>query len=667
MKRILHVLIVCSTIGFLFSNSVSAQPAVGDRLFFVSPAGDDGGDGSIQAPFATLSRARDAVREWKQSNGLKQPVTVFLREGTYFLTEPLTFGPQDSGVEAAPVTYSAYRDETAVISGGVRLPKLSESSGAGVAAIPESINGGRAFYQLFVNGERRTRARTPDEGYYHFDGSLTLADPAYFPYKEGDILPAWAERGDVEINALSKWAGFRMPITAIDAEKHLATVSKAVSQSSWSGKKDNRYWIENAPECLDAPGEWFFDSKTRELKYLPESGETVGELELIAPAIERLIVIEGDPQNGAFVEHLQFKNLTFSHTRAYQLDEGYPELQAAYQVPAAFSAIGASYCLVDGCRFVNLGNYAVEFSRGCKNNTISYNLMAGLGAGGVKIGETANREDEASRTEYNVVSDNDIHDIGVLYPAAVGVWIGLSAHNQAIHNLVYDTYYTAFSVGWSWGYNPTNCHDNLIAYNHAYNIGRGVLSDMGGVYTLGYQPGTVVRNNHFHHVVSYDYGGWGLYTDEGSTGTVWENNVIHHCKTAGFHQHYGKENIIRNNIFALNTEQQLQRTRNEEHLSFYFENNIVYWKQGVLLGSNWKENKYKFDNNVYWNPDQSDFKFSQWTWDEWRAKGQDEHSVIADPLFADPENGDFTLAPESPALKLGFKPIDMSEIGPRKR
>jgi parallel beta-helix repeat protein len=179
-----------------------------------------------------------------------------------------------------------------------------------------------------------------------------------------------------------------------------------------------------------------------------------------------------------------------------------------------------------------------------------------------------------------------------------------------------------------------------------------------------------VRNNLIHDVNAFTYGGWGLYTDEGSTGIVLENNVVYRCKSAGFHQHYGKENILRNNIFAFGKEHQLMRTRPESHTSFIFTNNIVYFNSGDLLGSDWSNEHYVIDGNTYFDTrlaaDTNGLKFAGLPLAQWRERGHDQHSVIADPQFISPEKGDFALKSASPALKNGFHPIDLSQVGIRK-
>jgi len=331
---------------------------------------------------------------------------------------------------------------------------------------------------------------------------------------------------------------------------------------------------------------------------------------------------------------------------------------------------GMTDCVIEHCTLTRLAGYGIDLGRGCQRNRIVGNEMFDLGAGGVRVGETVLRNGAFDATHGNVITDNHLHHLGRLYPPAVGVFIIQSATNRVAHNHIHDLYYTAVSVGWTWGYRDSPCHDNVIEFNHMHDIGLGLLSDMGAVYTLGPQPGTVVRNNLIHDVTSFTYGGWGLYTDEGSTGIVLENNIVYRCKSAGFHQHYGKENVIRNNVFAFNRENQLMRSREEAHTSFLFTNNIVMFDSGNLLGSTWQNDRFIVDQNLYWDTraagDATKLKFSDATIEQWRARGHDTNSLFADPLFVDVTRNDFRLSRGSPATKLGLKSIDLSDVGVRK-
>jgi parallel beta-helix repeat protein len=308
-------------------------------------------------------------------------------------------------------------------------------------------------------------------------------------------------------------------------------------------------------------------------------------------------------------------------------------------------------------------------AKGCKSFSIVGNEFVDLGGGGIRMGETVRPKSAFEENNSHLVTDNHLHQLGRVYAPAVGLFILHSGTNRVAHNHIHDLYYTAISVGWNWGYQETPCRANAIEFNHLHDIGKGMLSDMGAIYTLGIQRGTVVRNNLIHDVNAFTYGGWGLYTDEGSTGILLENNVVYRCKSAGFHQHYGRENVVRNNIFAFNREHQLMRTRPEPHTSFIFTNNIVYFDSGDLLGSNWSNDHYVIDHNVYYDArsgtNSSAMKFADGTLAQWKARGHDEHSIIADPLFVAPDQSDFRLKPESPALRMGFVPIDLISAGVR--
>ena len=294
--------------------------------------------------------------------------------------------------------------------------------------------------------------------------------------------------------------------------------------------------------------------------------------------------------------------------------------------------------------------------------TVSHSYLHDLGAGGVRIGETVIRPAVDEITSNITIDNNIIRDCGKVFPSAVGIIIFNASDNKLTHNEIANLRYSGISVGWVWGYSPSPSKRNMVEFNHIHHLGWGELCDMGGVYTLGASEGTTVSNNVIHHVYSFDYGGWGLYTDEGSCGITEENNLVYACKSSGFHQHYGRENIIRNNIFALNIRAQLQATRIEDHRSITFTNNIVYFDRGTLLSSNWHKFNLLTDYNCYWDTRSREIDFGK-SFTEWKRSGKDVHSVIADPLFVDPLAFNFKFKNLTVARKIKFTPFDYSRAG----
>ncbi len=648
---------------------------------YVATDGDDQWSGTLpepnaagtDGPLATLTGARDAIRRMKSGGPLQQPVTVRLRGGVYQLREPFTLTPQDSGREQCPVSYVAYPGEQPVISGGRAIAGWQRGDGElWTAEIPEVKAGDWYFHQLFVNGERRTRARLPREGFYETTGRPPEEEctdgskPKYIRVAAAD-LAQWQNVADAELVYFRFWDESRLHIKEVDRDNRTVTFTTSSPRLFFRGDDHMRYYVENLPEGLTGPGQWYLDRATGVLLYWPLPDEDITQAHVVAPAIEQLVRLEGNPDAPEFVEHVAFHDLAFAHSAWTIPDEGYAGGQAEASLGAAISADGAHNCSIEDCEIAHTGLYAIDIGRGCQRNRITGCRIHDIGAGGIKIGEGQVSERAVDQTASNVVTDNYIYDLGHVFLCGVGILIRQSGANVIAHNEIRDLNYTAISVGWTWGYAASLAGGNIIEYNHLYNVGRGLLSDMGGIYTLGIQPGTVLRYNLIHDVESYGYGGWGLYTDEGSTDILLENNVVYNTKTGGFHQHYGRENILRNNIFAFSHESQFQRTRDEDHISFVFERNIVYFDNGNLLGSNWKNGKFRFDHNLYWDTSGAPLDFAGMSFEEWQQWGKDHHSLVADPLFADPEARDFTLKPDSPAFKLGFEPIDLSTVGPRPR
>ena len=579
--------------------------------------------------------------------------------------------PEDSGASAdRPFRIAAYGAEKPVLSGGRRIRNWKRVEGRRDmwrAEVPAVRDGKWHFRQLFINGERKQRARTPNEGFFRIQGPSPQDKPLKLKFKPGEIKKEWAADGDVEAIALLAWAEIRMQIRAVDETNHVATLS---GDPRPSNKEDNaQYYVENAPDGLDQPGEWYLERRTGIVTYWARPGEELTNAEVVAPELEELVVLRGDIASSKPVRHILIRGLHFSHTDWTLGTNGYADTQAAVGIRGDLLAEATTDCIIERCVFSHLGGYAIEMGRGCQRNRIVGNEMFDLGGGGVRIGETAIRETPFEQCHSHVVTDNHIHHGGEVYPPAIGVFILQSGTNRVAHNHIHHLYYTAVSVGWTWGYRESPCRANQIEFNHMHDIGQFRLSDMGAVYTLGPQKGTVVRNNLIHDVNAFTYGGWGLYTDEGSSEILLENNVVYRTKSAGFHQHYGRDNVIRNNIFAFGRENQLMRTRPEPHISFIFTNNIVYHDSGNLLGSNWSNDNYRMDANVYFDVRQGTnaaaMKFAGASLSEWRARGHDRQSIIADPQFISPKTDDFRLLTNSPAWKLGFRPIDLTSVGVR--
>jgi hypothetical protein len=643
------------------------------RTIYVAPDGSDDNAGSRDKPFATVERARKAVRELRG----RQTVTVLLRGGTYHLAAPLVLGAEDSGTVEAPVVFAAAPGETPVLSGGRRIHGWKETKVGDrklwTAELPEVRAGKWYFHQLWVNGRRRVRARYPNDGFLRIAG---LPDAAKntpwnqgqdrFQFAPGDIR-RWDNLHEVDVVALHLWVSVRLPIAGLDEKQRLVTFASKSHRRLTEGNEPARYYVENALELLDAPGEWYLNRQSGTLYYWPMPGEDMTRAEVIAPVLTHLVRFEGKPEAKRPVAHVAFRGLTFAHTEWWPERRDPFDGQAAIAVPGVIQGEGMEHCVLEDCTVAHAGNYAIHLGRGCRHNRVAGCDCFDLGGGGIKVGEGVVREDAAQQTHDNSILDNHIHDAGRIFHQAVGVWVGQSYDNRIAHNHIHNLYYTGMSCGWTWGYGKTLARGNRIEHNHVHDLGKGWLSDLGGIYTLGVQPGTIIRGNVFHDIAAHRYGGWGIYFDEGSTDIVAENNLVYRTTHGGFHQHFGKDNLVRNNVFALGHDAQVQRTRPEAHRSFTFERNIVYWKEGKLLAGNWKTLNVAFDHNVYWHVGGGAIRFDGASWEQWRKWGMDAHSLVADPLFVDAAKNDFRLQEQSPALKLGFVPLDLSGVGPRAK
>jgi parallel beta-helix repeat protein len=653
--------------------------------FYIAPNGKDSWSGQLantngtetDGPFATLERVRNAIRQLKRQQGgsLKQPVTVTIRGGTYFLTKPLELFSEDSGTEKTPITYTAYEDETPVISGGRLIKGWEQETVTGKAmwtvTLPEVKDGKWYFQHLWVNGKRRNRARYPNTGYLKIEsvpdaGQNWSKGVNNFRYRNSD-LQAWSSANRGEAVVMTRWVESRLPIASIDESQRLIRFSK---QSVFRLEPDDLYYLENIFEVLDTPGEWYLNRETGKLYYIPMPGENISNVEVIAPTLEYLALLRSDLKRGRSVRYINFNKLTFSHTDWQLPPQASGFAQNALGVPGAIFGVGVKYCNWKQCTMSHIGTHAIELFRGCQYNSIVECEMLDLGAGGIKLGERAPSVPKIAleeETHHNEILKNHIYDGGRFFPSAVGIRAVHTNNNLIAQNHIHDFYYMGISVRGVSGYlNPSQtnrAYNNTVEFNHIHHIGKfsneegPILNDKGGIYTTGLQPGTIIRSNIIHDIDAYSYGGWGIYLDNGSSQITVENNLVYRTRDGSLHHHYGKENTIVNNIFAFGKLAQIRRSQNENHLSFTFENNIVYWDTGKLLEGKWNDYNYFFDRNLYWQVGGGEILFNGLSWNEWQARGMDKNSLISEPEFADPEEGDFELQPDSPAFELGFQAI----------
>jgi hypothetical protein len=614
---------------------------------------------------ATLAGARDAVRKARAS-GDTSAARVIFSAGTYAISEPVVFEPQDSGV-----SYEAAAGANAVITGGRKIEGAMKD-GMWTAKVDPAWR----FEGLWVNGRRATRARTPNEGFIQAMGqpqkppgdakptgdaakTLLSIEPQYA--KDLAALSA-EERRDVNVLVYFAWDIHRHRLENADSDGTLQFTGP-LQRSFFSLAPFHNMRLENYRAALDAPGEWFL-AHDGTLSYIPRKGETVTDV--WAPGAPQWVVLRGDATKNEFVSKLTFRGLGFRHQAWITPEGGASFGQAESKLGAAIEADGARDITFEDCEFAHTMTNAAWFRRGCRDITLRKCHIHDLGAGGVKIGDPGVSKDGPEHTSQVLVDNTIIQSGGRVFPAGIGALIFHASDCTLRHCDIGDFFYSAVSIGWTWGYKPTPCARNVVEFCNLHHLGWAELSDMGAVYTLGPQPGTIIRGCHMHDIGCASYGGWGMYNDEGSTGIVWENNLVHDTQDGGYHQHYGRGNIIRNNIFAFQKEVQIRRSKPEEFMAFVFEQNIVIFSEGRLFGhvdKNWFDGRVAVNRNVYWKTGGAAFDFAGKTWDEWRNFGNDAEGVIADPFFVAAEKGDYTLRPESPALKIGFKPFDWRIAG----
>lgn len=662
------------------------------REWFVSLDGNDENNGSSSRPFRTITKAYASADAAYRSGLLEERGRITVRPGVYFLTAPLTFAGE------APVTIVG--EPGAVISGGYAIPAWEKVKLNGKtvlrAELPRYVPPVR---MLLAENQTSEPARFPKEGYYRTakracdEGKFVTEAENFdsFLAEKKDVDDTWFDPGNIYVRMIHRWIEETLLVESLDGKSGLVRTASRLRYAP--DHAITEYCFCNVREALTRPGEFYYDRNEHAVYYLPLKRTNApvaevpvcGELVRMMPGCRNL-ALEGltfrcagsyFPENGPELDlrsgYGRVKNeCGLPHSVKFS---NMPELQSgqsAVHVPGIILAEKACDCTIRHCTVEQCAWYGIQLSMGCRRFRILGCEFRELGAGGLRIGGSGDVEDFSNITSAVIAEDNHIHDCGKVFHAACGILLTHARNCLLAHNHIHDLYYTGISCGWNWGFAPNVSCENRIIGNHIHDLGKGLLSDMGGVYTLGIQPGTRVAENRIHHITSRYYGGWGLYTDEGSSHIVLERNLVYDCFCEGYHQHYGRENIVRENIFvcggdagaafSVDPANKKYASPGENHTrGMNFFNNLIVQdgKPCIRLTEFFPPERLISDGNFYCDLSGKKPVFLHkdriCTFAQWQKLGLDRLSeVVSDPGFTDICKRDFRLKPHSILRKLGF-------------
>ncbi|MGM0620631.1 MAG: right-handed parallel beta-helix repeat-containing protein [Bacteroidota bacterium] len=535
--------------------------------FYVAPDGNDENSGTRQRPFQTVARAVTAAQEFFQQNK-NDECFIWLYPGNYFITNPLELNSAKLKIGNGHLYFwSVAEEEKPLISGGKNVTGWIENSEGLWEA---KISGPEKIRELFMDRKRLTPARHPNNDYLRVK---KVGDDrrTYFYFEEGDF-PVPEKSDSPELVLLHDWSISRIQVKEIDEVENKLTAVDSIGARSPSffnldnWEPDPRYYLENSFQFLDCDYEWYFDEKSQKIfLQLPDSLNP-NDLEIFVPVSEGIVKMTGNENEP--LKNVHFEGISFKHSEWQIPEKGYAGVQACHfdghssqmgwsVVPAAVKAVWTENCSFSNCTFENLGGSGVWFGTGSKNCRIDNSSFFDISGNGIMIGEGRDRKiDDETWYEAapeqvafgNSISNCKIKDCGAQFFGAVGIWCGLTAETSIRNSEIYDLPYTGVSIGWMWNPQPTPCRDNTIEGNHIHHIMQ-ILSDGGGIYMLGLQPGSKLIRNHIHDV-QINAGraeSNGMFLDEGTTDVVVAENLIYNIAKSPLRFHRATTNLVKNN------------------------------------------------------------------------------------------------------------------------
>lgn len=527
------------------------------KTLYVSPNGDDGNPGTLAEPFATINRARQAVRNL--NGNMQGDITVYVEDGVYPITETLQWETEDSGSNGYSIRFQAAEGAAPVISGGVKLTGWQQAENG---PLWKTNAGDKQFRQLYVNGQRATRAQSSDT----YD-ALRLNDAGNGFIVSDTVIGDWENADAIEFVWNKSWRHHRLIVDTISAGSQQGEWNVAFKQPyfDWArtsgylafGPNELAFKIENALELLDTPGEWYLDQTTGDVYYYPLPEENMTTAEVIAPQLDTLLEIRGTLEQP--VHHVAFHGLTFQHGSWLRPSEqglstiqgdiianGTNQTGGNHQGEKVIGSVlvhAGEHIRFERNRWAHMGAAGLVLENGASDIQIVGNIFTDISASGIIIGDMkdAYPEDPRQVTSTNTIENNVIYDIGTEYWNSVGIFALYVDNVSIVHNELYDFPYSGISLGWGWGAHQESgiLKNNRVEGNHIHH-GMYGLNDGGAVYLLGKQPGTVIARNLVHDNHN-TYGG--IYLDTGSIGMTVTENITYKVPSGLINWNMFKYNI----------------------------------------------------------------------------------------------------------------------------
>ena len=572
---------------------------------WISPKGSDFNDGTRQSPKATLTSALRQAREWRRTedNRIQGGITIYMEGGTYAFHEPVFIRPEDSGTKESPTTIRSVGDEKVILSGGISINGWKKQGKVWVADVPVFNGRPLDFRQLWVNGKKAVRARDVED--FEKMNRICSVDEKneilYVPAvsirrlidNKGNLKAKYAE-----MVLHQMWCVANLRIRSVEVQGDSAAIrfhqpeSRIQFEHPWprpmvtTNGHNSAFYLTNARELQDVPGEWYHDIDARKVYYYPREGEKMQEVEVIVPAVETLVRVEGTLDRP--VCHIRFEKITFSYTTwmrpsekghvplqaGMYLTDGYridPKMQRNYlnhpldnqgwlgRPAAAVRVVAAKQIDFERCRFEHLGSTGLGYEEAVQGGVVRGCLFRDIAGNGLLVGsfspaahETHLPYDPADRREVCTqqhINNCYFTEIGNEDWGCLAIAAGYVGDVNIEHNEISEVPYSGISLGWGWTQTVNCMRNNRVHANLIHHYAKHMY-DVAGIYTLGSQPKSYVTENCVHSIYKpgyvHDPNHWFyLYTDEGSSfitvrdnwtegekylqnangpGNVWENN-----------------------------------------------------------------------------------------------------------------------------------------------